>query len=106
MTAPAGGRPISWDTTSIVVFRALQGAGAALMMPVSATIVMAAFPATERGKVMAIYAGISQVFLALGPLEGGLPAQRPRRPRDPRAGGRRQGREPGSWCDSSVPRTR
>ena len=68
----SAGCAFSWDTTSIVVFRALQGAGAALMMPVSATIVMAAFPATERGKVMAIYAGISQVFLALGPLVGGL----------------------------------
>ena len=45
------------------------------MMPVSAAIVMAAFPAAERGKVMAVYAGISQVFLALGPLVGGLLTQ-------------------------------
>ena len=42
------------------------------MMPVSATIVLAVFPEGERGRVMAIYAGISQVFLALGPLVGGL----------------------------------
>ncbi|TCK27565.1 MFS transporter [Pseudonocardia endophytica] len=68
----SAGCAFAWDGTSIVVFRALQGAGAALMMPVSATIVMAAFPAHERGRVMAIYAGISQVFLALGPLVGGL----------------------------------
>ena len=49
-----------------------RGVGAALMMPVSATIVLAVFPEGERGRVMAIYAGISQVFLALGPLVGGL----------------------------------
>ena len=36
------------------------------------TIVLAVFPEGERGRVMAIYAGISQVFLALGPLVGGL----------------------------------
>jgi EmrB/QacA subfamily drug resistance transporter len=62
----------AWDTASIIAFRALQGAGAALMMPVSATIVLAVFPEAERGRVMALYAGISQVFLALGPLVGGL----------------------------------
>jgi MFS family permease len=57
---------------TVIAFRALQGAGAALMMPVSPTIVMGAFPRAERGRVMAIYAGISQIFLALGPLVDGL----------------------------------
>jgi len=52
--------------------RALQGVGAAMMMPASAAIVMAVFAAAERGKAMAIYAGISQVFLAIGPLLGGF----------------------------------
>ena len=68
----SAGCAVAWDTTSIIGFRALQGAGAALMMPVSATIVLAVFPEGERGRVMAIYAGLSQVFLALGPLVGGL----------------------------------
>ncbi|ODU00985.1 MAG: hypothetical protein ABS81_21890 [Pseudonocardia sp. SCN 72-86] len=68
----SAGCAFAWDVWSIIVFRALQGAGAALMMPVSATIVLGAFAAGERGRVMALYAGISQVFLALGPLVGGL----------------------------------
>jgi len=68
----SGGCAFAWDVWSIIVFRVLQGAGAALMMPVSATIVLGAFAAGERGRVMALYAGISQVFLALGPLVGGL----------------------------------
>ncbi|HEY5848250.1 MAG TPA: MFS transporter, partial [Microlunatus sp.] len=69
--APAG----SWGEFVIIAFRALQGAGAALMMPVSASIVIAAFPAAERGRAMAIYAGISQIFLAVGPLLGGFLTQ-------------------------------
>jgi EmrB/QacA subfamily drug resistance transporter len=52
--------------------RALQGVGAAMMMPASAAIVMAVFAPAERGRAMAIYAGISQVFLAVGPLLGGF----------------------------------
>lgn len=55
----------------LIAARAMQGVGAALMMPVSASIVMAAFPLRERGRAMAMYAGISQIFLALGPLLGG-----------------------------------
>lgn len=65
--APAGDLGETW----IIASRLVQGAGAALMMPVSAAIVMSAFPQSERGRAMAIYAGISQVFLAVGPLLGG-----------------------------------
>jgi MFS family permease len=56
----------------LIAARVLQGAGAALMMPASAAIVIGAFGVSERGRAMAIYAGISQVFLAIGPLLGGL----------------------------------
>jgi EmrB/QacA subfamily drug resistance transporter len=52
--------------------RAIQGVGAAFMVPVSAAIVIAAFPPLERGRAIAIYAGISQIFLAAGPLLGGV----------------------------------
>ena len=83
----------------IIAFRVLQGAGAALMTPASATIVTNAFPAATRGRAMAVYAGISQVFLAVGPLIGGgadrgrvlahgVLAQRPGRPGRSRAGAR------------------
>jgi EmrB/QacA subfamily drug resistance transporter len=56
----------------ILTARAAQGAGAALMLPVSAAIVMAAFPPARQGRAMAVYAGISQLFLAIGPLLGGF----------------------------------
>ncbi|HEX8518765.1 MAG TPA: MFS transporter [Pseudonocardia sp.] len=69
--APAGALGEPW----IVAFRALQGAGAALMTPVSAALVVGAFAPAERGRAMAIYVGISQVFLAVGPLLGGVLTQ-------------------------------
>ncbi|MFK0229898.1 MFS transporter [Streptomyces sp. NPDC090303] len=65
--APTGAAGESW----IIAARVAQGCGAALMMPVSASIVMAAFPPAVRGRAMGMYVGISQLFLALGPLIGG-----------------------------------
>ncbi len=66
--APHGPAGEPW----IIAARAVQGAGAALMVPVSAAIVIDAFAPSERGRAMAIYTGISQVFLAIGPLLGGV----------------------------------
>lgn len=66
--APASAIGEPW----IIGARALQGAGAALMIPVSAAIVIDAFAPHERGKAMSVYAGVSQVFLALGPVVGGV----------------------------------
>jgi EmrB/QacA subfamily drug resistance transporter len=55
----------------IITFRAVQGLGAALMMPVSAAIVLNTFVAAEAGMAMAVYTGIAQLFQAMGPLVGG-----------------------------------
>lgn len=66
--APAGAFGEAW----IIAARVLQGAAAALMVPTSGAIVISAFPAQERGRAMAAYAGISQIFLAIGPLIGGV----------------------------------
>lgn len=56
----------------IVAARAFQGVGASLMVPSSAAIVIEAFDIRERGKAMAIYVGVAQAFLAVGPLLGGF----------------------------------
>jgi EmrB/QacA subfamily drug resistance transporter len=66
--APNGDLGQSW----VLAARAVQGVGAALMIPVSGSIVMNSFAPSEQGKAMGIYAGISQIFLALGPLIGGV----------------------------------
>ena len=45
------------------------------MIPATGSIVINAFAPRERGRAMGIYAGTSMVFLALGPLVGGLLTQ-------------------------------
>src|SRR5262245_11849152 len=68
--------PVSgWGETWIIASRAGQGIGAALMMPASAAIVISAFAPAARGRAMAAYAGVSQLFLVVGPVVGGVLAE-------------------------------
>ncbi|HYQ79455.1 MAG TPA: MFS transporter [Solirubrobacterales bacterium] len=61
----------SADETWLIVFRVIQGAGAAIMFPAALAIVLGAFPVSERGKAMAIFFAIAGGLTAIGPLAGG-----------------------------------
>jgi EmrB/QacA subfamily drug resistance transporter len=64
---PAGGAAEAW----LVTFRAVQGAGGALMFPAAIAIVVATFDLRSRGRALALFFGIAGGLTAIGPIAGG-----------------------------------
>jgi EmrB/QacA subfamily drug resistance transporter len=60
----------------LVVARTVQGLGAAVVMPLSLTILTTAFPPQRRGLIVGIYGGLAGLAVAAGPIVGGMIAER------------------------------
>ncbi|WP_236594752.1 MFS transporter [Saccharothrix sp. 6-C] len=63
------------DVVFLIVSRAAQGAGAAMVLPLSLTLVTAVFPPQVRGRAMGLYLGLTGLATFSGPFIGGAIAQ-------------------------------
>jgi EmrB/QacA subfamily drug resistance transporter len=59
------------DVGWLIAARAVQGAGAALVLPLGLALLSAAFPPERRGAAIGMFSAITGVSVALGPLVGG-----------------------------------
>jgi len=57
---------------ALVAARAMQGLGGAAVLPLSLTILTAAFPVQRRGMIVGVYGGLAGLAVAIGPLVGGV----------------------------------
>src|SRR3954447_14173256 len=71
-TATSAVAAFSQNIEMLIILRAVQGLGAAIIMPLSLSIISNAFPPEERGRAVGIWSAISVSAIALGPVVGGL----------------------------------
>ncbi|HEU0203835.1 MAG TPA: MFS transporter, partial [Burkholderiaceae bacterium] len=62
---------LSAEVSMLIAARALQGLGAALLVPGSLALISASFPEKERGRAIGTWSGFSGITAALGPVLGG-----------------------------------
>jgi EmrB/QacA subfamily drug resistance transporter len=70
-TAASAAAALAPGVGALIAARAVQGAGAALVMPLTLTLISAAFPAKKRGAAIGLWGGIAGLAVAAGPVVGG-----------------------------------
>jgi EmrB/QacA subfamily drug resistance transporter len=63
------------NLSELIAARTVQGLGGAVVLPLSLTILTAAFPIERRGMIVGIYGGLAGLAVAMGPIVGGAVTQ-------------------------------
>jgi EmrB/QacA subfamily drug resistance transporter len=74
-TAASAACGLAPDVGWLIAARAVQGAGGALVMPMTMALLSAAYPPAQRGQALGIYAGITGLAVLGGPVVGGAVVQ-------------------------------
>src|ERR1700733_5517760 len=74
-TAGSAAAALAPNIGLLIAARAVQGVGAAVVTPLTLTLLAEAFPPERRGLALGIWSGISGIGVALGPLVGGALTQ-------------------------------
>jgi EmrB/QacA subfamily drug resistance transporter len=74
-TAGSAAAALSPSIGLLIAARAIQGVGAAVVTPLTLTLLAEAFPPERRGLALGVWSGISGIGVALGPLVGGALTQ-------------------------------
>jgi EmrB/QacA subfamily drug resistance transporter len=68
----SAGCAVAPDLLALIAFRALQAAGAAVLLPTSLGLALEVFPSRQRGTAVGIWAAVGAVAAGSGPVLGGL----------------------------------
>ncbi|MBO0917661.1 DHA2 family efflux MFS transporter permease subunit [Streptomyces laculatispora] len=70
-TGASAAAALSPGINELIAFRAIQGVGAAIMMPLTLTLLTAAVPPARRGAALGLFSAVTGLAVACGPLVGG-----------------------------------
>jgi EmrB/QacA subfamily drug resistance transporter len=74
-TVASAAAALAPSTSLLITARAIQGIGAAIVTPLTLTLLADAFPPERRGVAIGVWSGISGIAVAIGPLVGGAVIQ-------------------------------
>ncbi len=70
-TVASAGAALTRNIDGLIVARVFQGTGAAIVMPLTLTLISEAFPPAKRGMAIGLWGGIAGLAIAAGPMVGG-----------------------------------